>query len=203
MPPYDAILFDFDGVLADSEPIHFACWMETLADLDIDTDWERFSCDCVGLSERDTCRYFLSHAKKPATFEEIIGRYPLKQARVRERMHASPPVPGETVELLQSLNGHKLAVVSSSGHAEIDPVLKAAGLWPLFSAVICGEDVTHHKPHPEPYLKAAALLSAARPLVVEDSEVGVQSGRAAGFDVLRVSSALAMPAELRKKLQTS
>jgi HAD superfamily hydrolase (TIGR01509 family) len=201
VPPYDAILFDFDGVLADSEPIHFACWMETLADLDIDTDWERFSRECVGLSERDTCRYFLSRARKPTTFEEIISRYPLKQARVRRRMHASPPVARETVDLLQSLDGHKLAVVSSSGHAEIDPVLQATGLWPLLSAVICGEDVTHHKPHPEPYQKAAALLAAARPLVVEDSEVGVQSGRAAGFDVLRVTSALAMPAELRKKLQ--
>jgi HAD superfamily hydrolase (TIGR01509 family) len=200
MPDYDAILFDFDGVLADSEPIHFACWMETLADLEIDTDWERFSRECVGLSERATCEYFLARARKPATFEEIFSRYPQKQERVRRRMHAAPPVPEETVDLLKSLNGYKLAVVSSSGHAEIDPVLKAAGLWPRLQAVICGEDVARHKPDPEPYLKAAAVLSAAKPLVVEDSEVGVQSGLAAGFDVLRVDHAAHLPSLLRAKL---
>ncbi len=200
MPRYDAILFDFDGVLADSEPIHFACWMETLADLEIDTDWERFARECVGLSERATCEYFLSRARKPATFEEIFSRYPQKQERVRRRMHADPPVPPDTIELLRGLNGYKLAVVSSSGHAEIDPVLKAAHLWRLMDVVICGEDVTRHKPDPEPYLKAAAVLAAANPLVVEDSAVGVQSGQAAGFDVLQVDHASRLPALLRAKL---
>jgi beta-phosphoglucomutase len=199
-PRYDAILFDFDGVLADSEPVHYACWREVLADLDLDLDWERFAAACVGLSERATCEFFIAHARKPASLEEVMSRYPRKQALVRARMNERPPVFPETLDLFRELEAYKLAVVSSSGHAEIDPVLKAAGLWPRLATVICGEDVERHKPDPEPYMKAAAILGARNPLVIEDSHVGERSGRAAGFDVLRVASAEGMAAVLRRFL---
>lgn len=201
MPRYDAILFDFDGVLADSEPVHYACWRAALADLDLDLDWDRFAGQCVGLSERATAQFLLKHARKPATFEEVWKRYPAKQALLRERMHANPPVLPETVDLIRELEAYKLGVVTSSGHAGIDPVLESSGLRPCLSVVICEEDVERHKPAPDPYLKAAGIIGARRPLVVEDSPVGLESGRAAGFDVLLVPRAEQMPDLLREKLK--
>jgi len=67
-------------------------------------------------------------------------------------------------------------------------VLQAGGLLPLLSATVYADDVQRHKPDPEPYRHAAALLSVGNALVVEDSAAGEASGRAAGFPVLRITS---------------
>jgi len=75
------------------------------------------------------------------------------------------------------------------------------GIRPFFQLLICGEDVQDFKPSPEPYLLAAERLGAKRPLVIEDSDAGVASGRAAGFEVLRVSGARGAPAEVREYLE--
>jgi HAD superfamily hydrolase (TIGR01509 family) len=66
--------------------------------------------------------------------------------------------------------------------------------------MVCGKEAGNLKPAPDPYLRAAELLGAKKPLVVEDSAAGEASGRAAGFEVLRVTSAEAVPGELRKIL---
>jgi HAD superfamily hydrolase (TIGR01509 family) len=68
--------------------------------------------------------------------------------------------------------------------------------------MVCGREAGDLKPAPDPYLHAAQLLGAKKPLVVEDSEAGEASGRAAGFEVLRVSSAESVASELRLKLQS-
>jgi len=80
-------------------------------------------------------------------------------------------------------------VVSSSGRREVEPLLVAGGLRPYFATIVAGDDVERHKPAPEPYLTAARRLGVRRALVVEDSEPGEASGRAAGFDVLRIERA--------------
>lgn len=103
--------------------------------------------------------------------------------------------------LLESLSSYRLAVVTSSGRDEVEPILEKAGLLDFFGAAVYFQDVKNIKPHPEPYLRAAGLLGATMPLVVEDSEAGEESGRSAGFDVLRVSSADEVPEALARKLQ--
>jgi beta-phosphoglucomutase len=67
-------------------------------------------------------------------------------------------------------------------------VLERAGIRENLGTIVFGEDVARHKPDPELYLLAAARLGSVRPLVVEDSEAGVASARAAGFDVIQVAS---------------
>jgi sugar-phosphatase len=102
--------------------------------------------------------------------------------------------------MLRSIAGYRLAVVSSSGRREIEPALEAAGVRPVFETIVTGEDVLELKPSPEPYRTAADRLGVKRAIVVEDSEAGVASGLAAGFEVLRVPSAESMAALLRTRL---
>jgi HAD superfamily hydrolase (TIGR01509 family) len=185
---YDAVLFDFDGVLADSEPVHFACWAEIVRPFGFELTWEAFCNHCVGFMDREFLAWLARQTKPPVPVERLREQQPRKRQMFLERMLAEPPVDPAVIDLVNSLYSYKLAVVTSSNRREVEPMLERLGIRSCFGAVVCGGDVEHHKPAPDPYLRAAELLGATRPLVVEDSEAGVASGRAAGFDVLRVPS---------------
>lgn len=186
---YDAVLFDFDGVLVDSEPVHWACWMEVLSPLGIRLDWETYQRNCIGVADLAMLNFLASLASEPMDAEALRPLYPVKKASFRRKMAEGDHLAPGVGPLMQSLKGrYRLAVVTSSGRGEVEPVLAKAGLLPFLDGVIFGEDVACHKPAPEPYMKAAALIGARTPLVIEDSEAGVQSANAAGFDVVRVSS---------------
>jgi beta-phosphoglucomutase len=197
---YDSVLFDFDGVLVDSEPIHYQCWREVLAPFGVDLDWATYERTCIGVADRPMVAALCRTISPPADFERVWAEYPRKNALYRARVAAAPPIAPAVVDLLGALDGLKLAVVSSSHRGEVEPLLVAAGVRDRFGAVVCGDDVARHKPDPEPYRTAAALLGARAPLVVEDSPAGVASGRAAGFDVLEIRSAAETPARVREAL---
>ena len=184
--PYDAILFDFDGVIVDSEPIHFQCWREVLAPLGIDFDWDYYHEHFIGVSDRRMAEELAGMVAPPVSVETIYGHYAEKTQLFRSRMRDHLPFAPGIVEFIQSSKGLGLGVVTSSRRSEVEPVLMAGGLLPFLSVAVYGDDVTNHKPDPEPYLKAAKTIGARRPLVVEDSLAGVASGKAAGFDVLRI-----------------
>ncbi len=200
MPSYDAVFFDFDGVLADTEPIHCECWAEVLKPLGIHVDWQIFSKCCVGVPDRRAVQILCEENGRPGDFETAWATFPLKQRLFRERTLAHPPILPETVALLKSLNGLKRAVVTASARSEIEPLLERAGVLGCLDTLVCGEDIERPKPAPDPYLTAADRLGVKRPLVVEDSDTGAASGRAAGFDVLRVASSLDVPREVRKRI---
>ncbi len=197
---YEAILFDFDGVLVDSEPIHYECWMEVLAPYGFHIDWDAYTRHWVGVSDRAMIRQFCETATPPLDFEKVWAEYPRKTEIFRARLAERPVFHDETLRLLDRLNDYKLAVVSSSARTEVEPPLVRAGVRDRFGALVCGRElVTNLKPAPDPYLKAAELLGVKRALVVEDSDAGQESGRAAGFDVLR----LAHPSRLAKELSAA
>jgi beta-phosphoglucomutase len=183
---YEAVLFDFDGVLVDSEPVHFECWAEVFRPFGIPLDWETHGKRCVGWSDRATVEYFGSFANPPVPFERLWAEYPRKSALFVKRLIENPPWADGIFELFKSLQSYKLAIVTSSVRSEIEPILTAAGLVSIFHTVVYGDDVERHKPEPDPYLLAANRLGTKFALVVEDSEAGERSGRAAGFDVLRI-----------------
>ena len=193
----EAILFDFDGVLADTESIHWECWSQILATFGIALDWDTYGRQCIGVADREVIASLCRLAPSPVDFDRVWAQYPAKKQRFRDRVEAEPPILAETVELLSSLAGYKLAVVSSSGRMEIEPVLVRAGIRDCFDAVVCGEDVKALKPAPDPYLKAAELLNVRSALVVEDSDAGIESARRAGFEALRIGT----PAELSMLLK--
>jgi beta-phosphoglucomutase len=199
---WDALLFDFDGVLADTEPIHYACWKEILEPFGIQLDWGFYQKQCIGISDRLMIRTLAAERIPPVPFEEIWPEYDRKQIMFRERLESNPPFLEETIELIRSLSSqYKLAVVSSSGRSEVEPPIELAGFRSCFHTFVCGREVPNLKPAPDPYLKAAELVGATRPLVIEDSDAGIISAQAAGFEVVRVTSAASMAAEVRSALQ--
>lgn len=198
---WDSILFDFDGVLADTEPVHYSCWREILEPYGIQLRWDFYQRQCIGVSDRLMIHQLAAERTPPIPFEEIWPEYLRKQTMFRSRLEQEPPFLSETVEMVREISSiYKLAVVSSSGRSEVEPPIERAGIRPCFQAFVCGKEVPNLKPAPDPYLRAAELLSVSRPLVVEDSDAGVASAKAAGFDVLRVSNAAATAAEVRAKL---
>jgi beta-phosphoglucomutase len=197
---YEAILFDFDGVLADSEPVHFECWREILRTYDLHLDWKTYSEQGIGVSDRKLLRFLCDRVDPPLDVELLIAEFPRKKDLFRSRMLERQPFSEEVFELLAALHDFRLAVVTSSGQTEIEPVLERAGLRNFFQVVVYGGDVQQHKPAPDPYLLALEKLGVRRALAVEDSNAGETSARAAGLDVLRVGTSSEMPRLLRDKL---
>lgn len=195
------MLFDFDGVLVDSEPLHCATWSEILAPFGILLDWPGYSAVFNGVADFVMIQELSKRPGVTVSFEELWSHVGDKQVLFRKRMLETLPMPASTKEMLGALRGPKLAVVSSSCRTEVEPPLLAAGVRECFDIVVCREDVTLLKPNPEPYLTAAKRLGVTRPLVVEDSDVGEAAGVAAGFDVLRVRSAAEVADKVRERLE--
>jgi len=201
MSGFDSILFDFDGVLLDSEPVHCACWAEVLRPLGVELHWDFYREHCIGIDDREMLRMMATQAAPPRDWQELWARYPAKKELFGRRMADTPPFHPELKSLLEELRlGYKMAVVSSSACSEIEPLLDCAGLRAYFETVVGGDSVKRHKPAPEPYLMAAERLAARAPLVVEDSQAGIASGRAAGFAVLEIRSPDELPEKLRARL---
>lgn len=124
-----------------------------------------------------------------------------KQQLFREGLEQEPPFLPETLDLLRELSGrYRMAVVSSSFRTEILPPIERAGLLPLFETLVFGNDVQRLKPAPDPYLLAVERLGVRNPLVIEDSDAGIASGIAAGFEVLRITAVERMAEQLRARL---
>ena len=201
MTAFDAILFDFDGVLIDSEPLHYACWAEVLKPLGVTLDWEFYRDHCIGIDDREMLRMMATRSNPQRDWEELWAQYPAKKELFRGRTLAAPPFDPTLDSFLAGFHGqYKMAVVTSSARAEIEPLLKAGGLRGYFEVMVCDREAGAHKPAPEPYLMAARLLGANNPLVVEDSPAGIASGRAAGFEVLAVQSPAEVPDLVRRRL---
>lgn len=201
MNQYDAILFDFDGVLVDSEPVHYECWSEILSTFGLSLNWDAWSANCIGVSDRAMLQRMCAELSPPIDVETLYATYPRKNARFRELMEERMPFFANVRELFQSLYGeYAIAVVTSSGRGEVAPLLEKAGLTQYMKAAVFAGDVKRLKPAPDPYLRAAELLHAKRPLVVEDSDAGEASGRAAGFNVLRVTTPAEVPDALRNAI---
>lgn len=187
MSGIQGIFFDFDGVLADTEPMHWRCWAEVLAPDGVTLTWGFYQQYCVGIDDREMLRLAGAHMQPPRDGDAMWRRYPAKRELFRARMLAAPPIDPALDEVLGTLHRrYRLAVVSSSACAEIEPLLEAAGIRRHFDTVVGAGDVEHRKPAPDPYMLAAKRLGVTSALVVEDSEAGIASGRAAGFEVLAI-----------------
>lgn len=201
MPYFDAVLFDFDGVLLDSEPVHCDCWIEALRPLGVPLTRESYAANCVGISDREMMRVFEGLSDPPADLARLRESHQRKKKMFRERMAVDPPFAPSIAEFLRTLAGkYKLGVVSTSAHYEIEPLLEMAGLRAYLDTIVGYEDTELHKPAPDPYLLAGGRLGTSRALALEDSAAGLASARAAGFEAVHIASPATLVATVRERL---
>jgi HAD superfamily hydrolase (TIGR01509 family) len=197
---YEAILFDFDGVLVDSEPVHFECWREIVKPFGLELDWPTYRDQGIGVSDRQLLSLLCRQLTPPLDVELLVAEYPRKKNLFRSRMLETRPFSADVLDLIAKLANHRLGVVTSSGRTEVEPVLAAAGIRDAFEVAVYGGDVRRLKPAPDPYLLAVERLGVSAALVVEDSDSGEASARAAGLDVLRIRHQHEMAALVRERL---
>lgn len=193
----EAVLFDMDGLLVDTEPLWFETESEVMARLGAPWTTQDQAALLGGSMERSVA-YLLAKATKPgspapATPAEV-ARWMLDgilRRAAAERVRARPGARELLAEVAAS--GLPYALVTSSQREVAAAVLAGAGF--RFPVVVCGEDVPETKPDPAPYLLAAKLLDidAARCVALEDSPNGVASATAAGCLVVAVPSFVAIP----------
>lgn len=181
----DAVLFDLDGLLVDSEPVWSVAEEEIMAWLG--GPWNlAVKAACLGKRVDESCRNLVAIAGSDVSPERVLERL---LARMVELFRKDLPLLPGAARLLDDLGerGVPLGLVSSSFRVLVDAALESVGAW-RFGFTIAGDEVLHAKPHPEPYARAAAALGfpPAACVVVEDSETGVLSAEAAGCPVVVV-----------------
>jgi HAD superfamily hydrolase (TIGR01509 family) len=182
------VIFDFDGTLVDSEPIHLALFQELAAEMGHELDEDEYRIRYRGRTDRDILTELREEAPSPRPVDVLL----MRKARLFRQClgtNAVPPVPG-AVTFVHRLarKGFRLAVASSATLDEIRLGLRSLGIYHFFQAVISAESVSFGKPSPEPYIAAAALLGF-RPgqcVAYEDSISGVKSAADAGVMVTAV-----------------
>lgn len=185
----EAILFDLDGTLVDTMPLHYEAYRAVLADLGVSLSFEDFL-RASGGPARDTIPRLLGGADCALSVDEIHRR---KVALAEEIFARSPPAALPCALLLPILSrAYPVGLVSSGSRRSVGITLDAMGWGSLFRVVVSGNDVEKGKPHPEGYLKGARAIgvSAAACLVFEDSDDGVHAAEAAGMQVFDVRRAL-------------
>jgi HAD superfamily hydrolase (TIGR01509 family) len=199
MGDFAAVLWDLDGTLIDSEPLWMAGEHE-LAEKHGSTWTQEDGLALVGNSLLESGHYIKNRLGSDMSPEDIVDFLVIRLADALGR--EIPWRPG-AVELVNALDdaGVPQALVTMSYAAIARPVAAALPL----AAVVTGDLVTHGKPHPEPYLRAAELLGvdAADCLAIEDSGTGATSANAAGCHVLVVPHFVNVPEAPRRVLRTS
>jgi HAD superfamily hydrolase (TIGR01509 family) len=185
VPPIDAVVFDLDGLLVDSEQV----WDEARRDLVRDTGgtWrEEATRDMMGMSAPEWSRYVhdrLGVRLSPEEINEEVVR------RLQERYRTELPLlPGARDAVRRLAERWPLGLASSSNRPVIDAVLDSMGVSDLFQATVSSEEVGAGKPAPDVYLEAARRLGVdpTRAAAVEDSENGIRSAHAAGMRVVTI-----------------
>lgn len=180
----EAIVFDLDGVIVDSEPLHAEALASVCRAHGVAFDGPRF----VGWSDAAALRQAFGDAGKEATDAQFADLLDRKNRRLLDSLHNGRirPYPG-VINLVRALCAARvpLAVCSAALRREIEPTLEKLGLTDSFTAIVGCEDAPRTKPHPDPYLLAAERLgvSPARSIAIEDSPHGVAAARDAGYVV--------------------
>ena len=182
------MLFDLDGVLADTEPLHWTAYREVLLELGVDVGIEEYRNRFI--SRGGGPEYAVDRYRLPITADELRERkLPRYLALLRRGVQARP---GARAAIERLRGGFRTAVATNSVRGEVDLILGSLGLAPLLDTVVTREDYRAAKPAPDAYLTAAARvgLGADECVVVEDTPRGIGAALAAGMRAIAVPNEL-------------
>ena len=185
---YEAVLFDMDGVIIDSEPLHEAAFRATLATHGRELTESHYKRYFLGKTDHDGLELYFQFMNEQVDVAKLADEKAVTYLHIAsDQLEAYPGV----ISLIKELSAKvPLALVTGSLRIEVDTALSRLGISDCFSVIVSAGDVTTGKPNPEGYLKAAALLGvdAKDCVVVEDSASGVKAAKAAGADCIAVTN---------------
>ena len=188
MSRFDAVIFDMDGVIVDSEPIHEMSFLELWQEMGYGDNHGIHFPDFYGRSDRVLWETFIEKHHPPQPIEELLG---LREERLVQLLRDKQPIFNGVTELVQRLAKHlPLAIASGSVHRIINEVLAMRDLRRYFCCTASSEDVANSKPEPDVFLLAAERLNVkpASCCVIEDTVAGVIAGKAAGMTVMGITN---------------
>ncbi len=188
--PAAALLFDIDGTLADTDPLHLEAFNRTFAPYGHHFDKPRFARELQGLANEAIARRFVPHLSPEAGMDVMRGKEATFRDLARSDIHAVPGL----MDLLDRADamGLPMAAVTNAPRANADLILDSLGIRHRFRAVVIGEELAHGKPHPLPYLEGLRLLGATteHALAFEDSRTGIAAATAAGLATVGIRTSL-------------
>jgi beta-phosphoglucomutase len=193
------VIFDMDGVIIDTEPIHHHAFLTQFAELGITVPNALYA-SFLGSSTRNVFQQLKQEFDLPQTVEELLLRKRAIFNHTFDHDAGLDLLPGVRV-LIEDLQRHgvELVVASSASNATIARVFNRFGLAPYFTHIVSGEDFAQSKPNPAIFLHAAALAETpvAECIVIEDSANGVAAAKAAGIYCIGYASPHSAGQDLR------
>ena len=188
------IVFDFDGVIADSESLHFKGYRDVLAEEDLVLTQAEYLARYLGYDDVGAFEAIAADRGRQWSSQQIAGMVAQKASRLEALAHDhSLLFPGAAAAIERLAAVCPLAIASGALRAEIERVLAQEGLSRYFVTIVGADDVRASKPAPDPYLKAISVLAgeasppAAQYVAIEDSRWGLESARAAGLKTVAVT----------------
>lgn len=181
-----AVIFDMDGLMIDSERVTYEEYCHKLKQLNYPFD-ESIYRKCLGKNKNTVYQIFMDHFGEDFPMEEVWDEV---HVILDNRLASNVPIKKGLIELLEFLKekDYKTIVATSSSRKRADYLLKNAKIAHYFDDLICGDEVTNGKPHPEIFLTACEKLGITpnEALVLEDSEAGITAAHAGNIDVICV-----------------
>jgi HAD superfamily hydrolase (TIGR01509 family) len=190
----EAVVFDLDGVLVDSEQVWDAA-RRTVVDAHGGEWKDSATTDMLGMSSPEWSRYVVDELRVDLTPEEVNAR--VLEAMLGAYREQLPLLPGAREAVVRMAGAFPIALATSSNREVIDLVLDGMGVTDRFGATVSSEEVARGKPAPDVYLEAARRLgyAAAACAAVEDSSNGLRSAHAAGMRVIAIPNPHFPPAD--------
>ncbi|MCY7284713.1 MAG: HAD family phosphatase [Cyanobacteria bacterium CAN_BIN43] len=196
-----AVLFDFNGVIINDEPLHEKLLAQILVEENLKANPDEFREVCLGRSDRACLHDLLQRRGRVVSEEYLTGLVARKSCYYQQQLESLeevPTYPGLS-DLIYKIRVANLAmaVVSGAVRAEIEWVLNHLELARYFSVIVAGDDITTSKPDPAGYLLAVDRLNQQNPglalqpeecLVIEDTFAGIEAGKRAGMKVVGVAN---------------
>jgi beta-phosphoglucomutase len=192
-----AIIFDFDGVIANSEPLHLRAFQATLAVEGISLSDDEYYSQYLGYDDVGAFRELAKNRGYDWNERHVAALVAFKGVKLQELLEAGAVLfPGAAEFIRESAASVPIAIASGALPHEIREIVDAAGLASLFTTIVGAGDTAESKPSPEPYLRAFAQLRTAtgmnldpaRSVAIEDSRWGLASARAAGLRCVGVTT---------------